>query len=536
MNKKISLDYLTVIASSVVYLLYTLMPFKKWLRLNNYRYEPFPDINIYSDSIYYLGQIREVINGNYSIGNPIIFENATDGFSYGNSSLFFIWGTIGRVLELNLIQTYLLMVCVNSLALVLVLNAFYRMFYVNKIAIYLSLLLCLWLIGPLGRPSPTQQLLPILLLTLILLLNQNRQEKSSKRFNINMSNVTFACCALILVLGNQFYSVFLAVLVVVSSIVIKKVSYFHFFTVIILNGFYFVWTKIKLMPADNEIAERLGLHYTHLPGALVITLPLLILIAINTLLLFSSHFKKFIIKNNSVLPTKVYLVLNSSLLIALNSQIFTGIALEMEAHFLLVWYVLLGLNSCALLNYILEAYQKVKWIKIAEKLSFISIIFVVIIYANQFNKVQLNSSERTYLLEEISNKNNIESVLIKANSEFSDLSDEVIALTDSYLYWEPFGKFSKMSKEDIISRFACTNVHLMDYKEFLKSEIAAPSRQIVNSIMQIESYNRFLRLFGVERTNLNFSNPSVDKYQIYVRKQQECSRGEFQFRVDKIID
>ena len=81
MNKKISLDYLTVIASSVVYLLYTLMPFKKWLRLNNYRYEPFPDINIYSDSIYYLGQIREVINGNYSIGNPIIFENATDGFS-----------------------------------------------------------------------------------------------------------------------------------------------------------------------------------------------------------------------------------------------------------------------------------------------------------------------------------------------------------------------------------------------------------------------------------------------------------------------
>ena len=76
----------------------------------------------------------------------------------------------------------------------------------------------------------------------------------------------------------------------------------------------------------------------------------------------------------------------------------------------------------------------------------------------------------------------------------------------------------------------------MDYKEFLKSEIAAPSRQIVNSIMQIESYNRFLRLFGVERTNLNFSNPSVDKYQIYVRKQQECSRGEFQFRVDKIID
>ena len=163
---------LTVPLSAVLYCIYSLRPLKNWLRLNNYTLEPFPNFMMYQDSTLYLGQIREVINGNYRIGNPFIFENSTEGFSYLNSSLFFIWGSVGKFLDINLIHTYLLMISINSLILIILLNLFYRLFMSSKIAILISLFTSIFIIGPLGRPSPTEQLFPILMLTIILILNQ----------------------------------------------------------------------------------------------------------------------------------------------------------------------------------------------------------------------------------------------------------------------------------------------------------------------------------------------------------------------------
>ena len=74
---------LTVPLSAVLYCIYSLLPLKNWLRLDSYTLEPFPNFSMHQDSTLYLGQIREVINGNYLIGNPFIFER-----KYARATIF----------------------------------------------------------------------------------------------------------------------------------------------------------------------------------------------------------------------------------------------------------------------------------------------------------------------------------------------------------------------------------------------------------------------------------------------------------------
>ena len=161
----------------------------------------------------------------------------------------------------------------------------------------------------------------------------------------------------------------------------------------------------------------------------------------------------------------------------------------------------------------------------------ISIIFL----GNQFEKIQLNTSEQSFLISNIKDDREIKSILIKKDSKFVDLNDEIILLTDKYLYWDPRGAFSRINRSDIISRFACTQSRIITYDEFLKSEIAGPSRQVVNSIMKEEKYHKFLNLFGINRKPTIYKSFGKKEYAHYVKKQEICLKEIYQFRVDKVI-
>ena len=523
---------LTVPLSAVVYCLYSLLPLKNWLRLQNYTLEPFPNLSMYQDSTLYLGQIREVINGNYLIGNPLIFENSTEGFTYLNSSLFFIWGSVGRLLDINLIHTYLLMISINSLVLIILLNMLYRIFTNSKITILISLFTSIFLVGPLGRPSPTEQLFPILMLAIILILNQSKKTNSELKNNKIWSKLAFLFCSLILVTGNSYYSLFLFILVVITSVIFKKIQYFYFTTSIISNLTYFIWTRINFDPSDALIGARLGLHYTRIPGALFITLPLLLTL---TLTLISIRFFNLPKNHNFQVNTKLFFSLNLALLISLNSQILTGIAVEMESHYRMVWYVVLGVFFCILTTFIYKFVKNSRFHKYLDTIN-ISLLFLMIIFiGNQFEKIQLNASERSILISNIKHDKEIKSILIKKDSKFADLNDDIILLTDKYLYWDPAGAFSRINQSDIISRFSCTQTRIITYEEFLKSEIASPSRQVVNSIMKEKKYHKFLNLFGIYRKPTIYKNFGKDEYAYYVKKQEDCLTDDYQFRVDKII-
>ena len=523
---------LTVPLSAVLYCIYSLRPLKNWLRLNNYTLEPFPNFMMYQDSTLYLGQIREVINGNYLIGNPFIFENSTEGFTYFNSSLFFIWGSVGKLLDINLIHTYLLMISINSLMLIILLNLFYRLFMSSKIAILISLFTSIFLIGPLGRPSPTEQLFPILMLAIILILNQSKKTDNELKNNKIWSKLTFLFCSLTLATGNGYYSLLVFTLVLVMSVIFKKVQYFYLTTSIICNLIYFVWTRVNFDSSDELIAARLGLHYTRIPGALFITLPLLLTLILT---LISIRFFNLPKNHNFQVKTKLFFSLNLALLISLNSQIFTGIAVEMESHYRIVWYVLLGLILCIPTTFIFKFARNFRYYKYLDTINICMLVISIIFLGNQFEKIQLNTSEQSFLISNIKDDREIKSILIKKDSKFVDLNDEIILLTDKYLYWDPRGAFSRINRSDIISRFACTQSRIITYDEFLKSEIAGPSRQVVNSIMKEEKYHKFLNLFGINRKPTIYKSFGKKEYAHYVKKQEICLKEIYQFRVDKVI-
>ena len=140
------------------------------------------------------------------------------------------------------------------------------------------------------------------------------------------------------------------------------------------------------------------------------------------------------------------------------------------------------------------------------------------------------------MISNIKYDRDIKSILIKKDSKFADLNDEIILLTDKYLYWDPAGALSRINQSDIISRFACTQTRIITYDEFLKSEIASPSRQVVNSIMKEEKYHKFLNLFGINRKPTTHKSFGKNEYDYYVKKQKNCLIGNYQFRADKIIE
>ena len=528
------MNKLSMPLSAALYCVYSLLPLKNWLRLHNYSLEPFPNFSMYEDSTLYLGQIREVINGNYLIGNPFFYENSTEGFTYLNSSLFFIWGSVGRLFDINLIQTYLLMISINSVILIILLNLFYSIFTSSKITIFISLFTSIFLIGPLGRPSPTQQLLPVLILAIILILNQSKKINNELKYNTIWSKLGYLCCSLILATGNGYYSIFLFTLVIIMSAVLKKILYFYFATSMICNLVYFIWTRIKFDSSDELIAVRLGLHYTRIPGALLITLPLLFILSL--ILIFNSVYLVNLPKDHTLqVKTKLFFSLNLALLSSLNSQIFTGVAVEMESHYNLVWYVVLGVFLCIPINFIFNKFKNSKHHEYLHSINAVMLCIMIIFLVIQFDKIQLNGSERSILIDNIKYDKKIESILIKKDSKFADLSDEIILLTDKYLYWEPNGVFSRINQKDIISRFSCTQTRIISYEEFLISEIAGPSRGVVNSIMKEEKYRKFLNLFDIYRKPIIHKSFGKREYDHYVKKQTDCLTDNYQFRVDKVI-
>ena len=126
-------------------------------------------------------------------------------------------------------------------------------------------------------------------------------------------------------------------------------------------------------------------------------------------------------------------------------------------------------------------------------------------------------------------------MLIKTDSKYFNLSDEIILLTNSYLYWEPSGAFSRMSKQNIISRFACTRSKGLTYGEFISTGVAGPTRQETNSQMKAKQYKKFLDFFGIKQEKIYFDNTLNEEYKFYVKSQQNCIQEKFEFRVDKII-
>ena len=525
---------IALVSAAVLYSIFTLLPYKNWLRWNDLNLEPLPNI-FYADSIYYIGKIRDISQGNYLVGNPIVYEHALDGFSYGDSSLFYFWGTLGRALDTNTIQTYLVMITVNSIFLILSMYSLLSIIQKKESAIFFSLLICVFLVEELGRPSPTQQLLPILIFAITNVLILTLKERDAPKRKIFLHRLIFSILAIVLISGNPLYSIFLFLVTLVALFLFPKSNKFCFCWLGILNLTYFVWNRVTFDEMDNLLGNRFGIHNTRIPGALSITVPLILVVIILFIVTNLISSKNIVASRVNTVKTRFYLAYSLALVFAVNSQVLTGRAYEMESHYILVWKILLGMILSELVLIVISRVNLMH-----AKSNLISNVLMLILAIqlifsiSQFKNIQTFSSPATNLLEEL-NLKSYKVVLIKNDSKLSGIDDDIIYHTNSYLYWHPYIVASKITQRNISARFACSQSIRLSFEEYKSQESGLYFHQYSNDKLKSEQLNKYSRLFGLKFKPFSYDKFLAADYNIYLQEQDFCFNGKFKFRVDKII-
>lgn len=537
---KISTNTVNLIFSTIFCLFYTLLPFKKWLRWENLTAEPLPNIP-YGDASYYIGQLREIIKGNYLLNNPHILEHSQEGFSYGNSILFYFWGTFGRVLNLETLQVYLIMISINGVLLFYSMYFIYKKYISSGLALILALSGYFFLIGPLGRPSPTEQLLPILLFGISALLPEiTKNGNKSLYFSYTRKNADsyiFVVCTLILLLGHPFYGLLLFICTILSWIILKEKNQIIFYSSITLNICFFAYSVLLVPLDENEYGLRFGLYDSRFPGAARITLPSVLISVFLLFLLKTSKSRQFSSKTNQRYALKVYLTLVLSILFAVNSQVITGRAIPMESHFAHVWDVFWPLFSIGIVKFIIRFNNlRITYPRHLDKISLVVLILLIVTSATKFDQISTYNSNNSDLLRDIRDNKQIQTVLIKNNSPMIGLAVDIIYHTDAFLYWSGYVSASRASQQEVLHRFACMQNSTISFDEYIHREADIYFNKFSNYRLQREQLIKYLNFIGVSVKPFFYRTQLISDYATYLDSRSQCKKGILIYDADLIIE
>ena len=537
---KISTNTVNLIFSTIFCLFYTLLPFKKWLRWENLTAEPLPNIP-YGDASYYIGQLREIIKGNYLLNNPHILEHSQEGFSYGNSILFYFWGTLGRVLNLETLQVYLIMISINGVLLFYSMYFIYKKYISSGLALILALSGYFFLIGPLGRPSPTEQLLPILLFGISALLPKiTKNGNKSLYFSYTRKNADsyiFVVCTLILLLGHPFYGLLLFICTILSWIILKEKNQIIFYSSLTLNICFFAYSVLLVPLDENEYGLRFGLYDSRFPGAARITLPSVLISVFLLFLLKTSKSRQFSSKTNQRYALKVYLTLVLSILFAVNSQVITGRAIPMESHFAHVWDVFWPLFSIGIVKFIIRFNNlRITYPRHLDKISLVVLILLIVTSATKFDQISTYNSNNSDLLKDIRDNKQIQTVLIKNNSPMIGLAVDIIYHTDAFLYWSGYVSASRASQQEILHRFACMQNSTISFDEYIHREADIYFNKFSNYRLQREQLIKYLNFIGVSVKPFFYRTQLISDYATYLDSRSQCKKGILIYDADLIIE
>ena len=529
-----------LIFSTILCLFYTLLPFKKWLRWENLTAEPLPDIP-YGDASYYIGQLREIIKGNYLLNNPHIFEHSQDGFSYGNSILFYFWGTLGRLLNLETLQVYLVMVSINGVLLFYSMYFIYKKYINSRLALILALTVYFFLIGPLGRPSPTEQLLPILLFglsTLLPKITKTGNEPLYFQYKRNsVDSYIFAICLVILLLGQPFYGLLLFIFTILSWQMLREKNQIIFYTSVILSICFFVYSVLLRSQDENQYGLRFGLYDSRIPGAARITLPCILIIAFLLFLLKITKNRQLSNKNSDFYALKVYLALVLSILVAVNSQVITGRAIPMESHFAHVWNVFWPLFFIGIIKFIIRFNNlRITYPSYVDKLFLVVLVLTILTTLTKFDQISTSNSYNSELLRDIRDNKQIQTVLIKNNSPVIGLAVDIIYHTDAFLYWSGYVTASRASQQEILHRFACMQNATINFDEYINREGDIYLNKFSNYRLQREQLNKYLKFIGVSIKPYFYRTQLISDYKTYLDARSKCKNGVLIYDADLIIE
>ena len=522
---------LCLIAGS--YIIKTLEPLTDWLRWSDLTKIPLPKVP-FNDSVYYLSQIRDVLAGDLTFGNPMFYEYENASFSFGNSSLFIVWGLFGLVFGLNLIQTYLVMVGINSILLVIGFFLLSRQIAERNVAIISTLVSILVFVEGIGRPSPTQQFVALVALQLFcyLRLAQITKAKSGNSFFF-IPFLVFAY--LVLVSGNPLYSAFFLCFTILNDLYyFRRLTWMTYYGISV-NLIYFLVMTLNTNSLEEMMGLRFGIHDTRFPGALRITISCFVfcLLAAIILIKFKNCLSGKLRKN-----LELIIILNVSLIIVVNSQLITGRAYEMEAHFFLLFKYL----NAALAVPIFYHYVFCKFmanyanLQVLRGLFFVSLVILLVSLSASGVMKEKSLSENDLTRFMTAQAGSEEVILIEEDKDYQ-LSEAFILLTHFRLYWHPYIAGSTAENSEIVHRFACSRESAMDFQEFSAFEDELFFHQFSNTELKLSRAKVLFPWLRKELSEFKIIKKRflMENYKTFVREFATCSQGNFKYKLDYIV-
>jgi len=465
----------------------------------------------FSDSSLYLSQLRAALERKTDLPLWFIVESNRSQQSPAGNTVYILWGYVGNLLKLEIFQLYLLMTLTTGLLtwygiryLLLCLDS--RISSVNLVTSVVAVLA----VGfSLGRPSPTQLSLWILLFGL------------GTVFHIPRKSVQLNFLGVALIFINPSYAIVFLITLSLKLILREGKNYKLYFRLSPLFFsallFIFLFNKKNV----NESFSRFGLFNTHLPGALRISALLIcILLAI------------IVLKCQLDIPWNPKIILSLiGLLVSLNSQIITGKVFESESHFryLINIFVLISLGN------IIHGFLLKKKAYLSKKSTqLLSLLIIITIFSKlgpAVNARDFSLTESNVLENLNSTKYQNKVILIKQGVLARDFVNFIPFNANIYLYWHPDLVFYNVPQKEIVARFACTLSGSNTFHEFISNKNLIYGHKFEN---QIQFYSKFDFLFDESsRKFVDSEKAAISRdFKQLAQERGKCARSKYKFEAD----
>lgn len=449
---------------------------------------PFIPKEIADDTLYYLSRVREVLSGNFFIGNPYIMENTgnpTTAFFVGDW-VYSFWFWIFSFFKAPIIYSFLFSQFFWTVVLGILLFLLYKKLSVDERyipwAISLSLLATLMFVW---RPVAMAVVFPCFIFFLITFLDflENRYGKKEIFLFILSSVLCFY-------IYTYLWQIVLVILffLFLHSLILKKDRLFllwNYFIIFIFSIPVFAYTYKQITaPFYFQTLERVGLVNTHSIGFSAIFYILIIFTSLSIIYLL----KDIIEKEKRYFFILVFL----GLLFSGISNLFSGKDLETAVHIGRFIEIFISI----FLVFVLFVYDSKVFQFSKKRLFFIFVLFFIllsyIISLIMFSKKVIENSLNKTDSESYSTlMKSLGAVSKKPIVIFSDdyISSYIPVLTDNYVLFHPNAELYLSSNKDIEDRYLLSRVFMDADKDLFEKEYRKYAG-VGNAVHKANIYNR----------------------------------------------
>lgn len=472
------------------------------------------------DELHYATRIRDVVNGNFILGNPYIKEHQDDIFIQPPLSewiIALVAYCTGLSVSASLILSSFFIVPIFFLLSYIF---FYRI-YGNKLGAFIfSSFFFILFYQTFGRPISPQLNFIFLLAGLIIIFDiySNREGV----FGIKTNNILFGLLSglclfispyyfttLIVVYGLTFlYRVFLKINI--RSVFFELVCFFTAFLPF-ATAYVFFLVRASKFTAYADVSTRFGMIYSHWPGSYSnIILGILALIV-----LFVS--KKINERNEDWFLGAIFAL---SIFILNWQNVITGQALQFPSHYLVVTILFVISSMAFSIKYGVGSSNKSKKIIVFTTVVFVGLVliyrqnreFTVLVPKVPSSEFLINLQKESIVYDWL-NKNTPEGSVVNVLGE--DLNSMIVLYTNNKVFYNRYGALYLVDDTEVYNRWLIQNyfVSKVDSDFIIKNQKDIWWNRYVDSYFFYQNKNKILsKLFGNAKEKVRMvPNEAVSK-------------------------